>query len=204
MATNARAREPMIEDSQPAMAKIALALAPPEAPVESAVTRAQLQARDLMAALDEIAGMMPEPERSRWPQANFVRSHLSVPMEFLATAVAAVERSEELRATKRLDPASARETLQLMEAFRVVVDRVDALAVGLRRTLNDRRAVLASQALQIYDIAKALARYSNDTANASLVSDMKRDLGRRGAPRRTRPADNESHNAPMSPPPLLP
>lgn len=156
---------------------------PPDQPSTLTVTHYQQLAAQFMAALDEIATIIPKLEAAHISTANFVRSHLNVPIEFLGTATAAVEQTAELQGVKKLDVASARDTLQFIDAFRPVLDKVSAFAKNLQFTLNSRKASLASEALQIYDIAKGLARDPNSATVASLVANMKRDLGRRGRPK---------------------
>lgn len=131
---------------------------------------------------EETPQIIPKLEAAHISTANFVRSHLYVPIEFLATATAAGEQTAELQGVKKLDVDSARDTLQFIHAFRPVLDKVSAFAKNLQFTLNSRKASLASEALQIYDIAKGLARDPNSAPVASLVANMKRDLGRRGRP----------------------
>ncbi|HEX2062670.1 MAG TPA: hypothetical protein VHK90_18155 [Thermoanaerobaculia bacterium] len=155
---------------------------PPDSPTPT-ITHYQQLATEFMAALDEIAQIIPKLEAAHISTANFVRSHLNVPIEFLGTATAAVEQTAELQGVKKLDVASARDTLQFIDAFRPVLDKVSAFAKNLQFTLNSRKASLASEALQIYDIAKGLARDPNSATVASLVANMKRDLGRRGRPK---------------------
>jgi hypothetical protein len=57
---------------------------------------------------------------------------------------------------------------------------VTAFANRLKFTMASRKASLAADALQIYSIAKGVARDPGAAAVASLVSNLKRDLGRRG------------------------
>ncbi len=144
---------------------------PPTAEAPSpTITHYQQLATEFMAALDEIAQIIPKLEAAHISTANFVRSHLNVPIEFLATATAAVEQTAELQGVKKLDVASARDTLQFIDAFRPVLDKVSAFAKNLQFTLNSRKASLASEALQIYDIAKGLARDPNSATVVSLVA----------------------------------
>lgn len=158
---------------------------PPEGPGTPTVTHYQQLAAEFSAELDEIAAIIPKLEAQHVSTANFVRSHLNVPTEFLATVIAAVEQTVELQGVKKLDVATARDTLQFIEAFRPVLDKVTAFARNLQYTMNSRKASLAADALQIYDIAKGIARDPNSAAVASLVANMKRDLGRRGRPKAT-------------------
>jgi len=155
--------------------------APDQTPVPTpTVTFYQKLADDFSKALDEIAQIIPKLEITHPATANFVRSHLNVPTEFLATAIAAVEQTPELQGTGKLDVTAARDTLQFIEAFRPVQDKVTAFANSLKFTMASRKASLAADALQIYSIAKGVARDPGAAAVASLVSNLKRDLGRRG------------------------
>ena len=147
------------------------------------VTFYQKLADDFSKALDEITAIIPKLEITHPATANFVRSHLNVPTEFLATAIAAVEQTPELQGTGKLDVAAARDTLQFIDAFRPIQDKVTAFANSLKFTMASRKASLAADALQIYSIAKGIARDPGAAAVASLVSNLKRDLGRRGRPK---------------------
>lgn len=147
------------------------------------VTFYQKLADDFSKALDEITAIIPKLEITHPATANFVRSHLNVPTEFFATAIAAVEQTPELQGTGKLDVAAARDTLQFIDAFRPIQDKVTAFANSLKFTMASRRASLAADALQIYSIAKGIARDPGAAAVASLVSNLKRDLGRRGRPK---------------------
>lgn len=144
------------------------------------VTHYQQLADDFSKALDAIVQNIPKLEITHPATANFVRSHLNVPTEFLATAIAAVEQTPELQHINKLDVAAARDTLQFIDAFRPIQDKVNALANSLKFTMASRKALLAADALQIYNIAKGIARDPGAAAVASLVANLKRDLGRRG------------------------
>jgi len=147
------------------------------------ITHYQQVAAEFMAALDEIAAIIPKLEAIHVSTANLVRSRLNVPNEFLATVTAAVEQVPELQAIQKLDVNAARDTLQFLEAFRPVRDKVDAFAKNLKYTMDSRKAKLATDSLLTYDVAKGLARDPNSATIASLVANMKRDLGRRGRPK---------------------
>ncbi len=144
------------------------------------VTHYQQLADQFSKALDDLAAIVPQLEASHATTANFVRSHLNVPTEFLATAIAAVEEVPELQNVNKLDVVSARDTLQFIEAFRPVQDKLTAFANTLKFTMASRKATLAADALQIYSIAKGIARDPGSAAVVSLVANLKRDLGRRG------------------------
>ncbi len=147
------------------------------------ITHYQQVAAEFMSALDEISQIIPKLEAIHVSTANLVRSRLNVPNEFLATVTAAVEQVPELQAIQKLDVNAARDTLQFLEAFRPVRDKVDAFAKNLKYTMDSRKAKLATDSLLTYDVAKGLARDPNSATIASLVANMKRDLGRRGRPK---------------------
>ena len=147
------------------------------------ITHYQAVAAEFMAALDEISQIIPKLEAIHVSTANLVRSRLNVPNEFLATVTAAVEQVPELQAINKLDVNGARDTLQFLDAFRPVRDKVDAFAKNLKYTMDSRKAKLATDSLLTYDVAKGLARDPNSATIASLVANMKRDLGRRGRPK---------------------
>jgi hypothetical protein len=147
------------------------------------ITHYQQVAAEFMSALDEIAQIIPKLEAIHVSTANLVRSRLNVPNEFLATVTAAVEQVPELQAINKLDVNAARDTIQFLEAFRPVRDKVDAFAKNLKYTMDSRKAKLATDSLLTYDVAKGLARDPNSATIASLVANMKRDLGRRGRPK---------------------
>jgi hypothetical protein len=140
-------------------------------------------ADEFMKELDEIAPIIPQLEAAHISTVNFVRSHLNVPVKFLATAIAAVEQTPALQAVNKLDVLAGRDTLQFIEAFLPVLDKVSGFTNVLKFTIASRKASLAADSLQIYDIAKGLARDPGSAAIASVVANMKRDLGKRGRPK---------------------
>jgi len=163
----------------------AVAIDPPDGtqPLSPTITHYQQLATDFMRALDEIAVIIPQLEEAHFTTASFVRTHQNVPDQFLATAVSAVEQTVELQGVRKLDVLAARDTLQFMEAFRPVLDKVVAFGKNLEFTLKSRKATLVLDALQIYYIAKGLARDPNSAAVGSLAANMKRDLGKSSRPR---------------------
>src|SRR6185369_16505012 len=92
------------------------------------ITHYQQIADDFSKALDQISQMIPNLEMQHPATVNFVRSHTNVPTEFLATAIAAVEQTPQLQNTGKLDVTAARDTLQFIDAFRPIHDKVTAFA----------------------------------------------------------------------------
>jgi len=162
----------------------------------------QTQAQSFMQALDEMAKVIPNLENTHPATAQFVRSHLNVSLEFLAGVIAAVEQSPELQSVNKMDVVAARDALQFIEAFQQVLDKLNAFARALKDTMNTRRANLTADALQIYAIAKGVARDPGASKMAVHVSNLRRKLGRRG-----RPADASKAETPSpapSPSPVFP
>jgi hypothetical protein len=82
----------------------------------------------------------------------------------------------------------ARDTLQFLSAFRVVVDRINEVGKALKFTMDSRKALLTADTLQIYAIAKGLARDPGSADVAAQLQNMRRDLGRAKALARARSA----------------
>jgi hypothetical protein len=156
----------------------------------------QTQAASFMQALDEMSKVIPNLENAHPATAQFVRSHLNVSLEFLATAIAAVEQTPELQAVNKMDVTAAKDALQFIEAFRPVLDKLSAFARALKDTMDTRRANLCADALQIYAIAKGVARDPGASAMAVHVANLKRKLGRRGRPLKEEPAPSSGTNPP--------
>jgi hypothetical protein len=152
----------------------------PDQPVGPTVTHYQQLASQFIAALDQIAAIIPRLEAAHPSTVDLVRSRQNIRIAFLATATSAVEQTPELQAVRQLDPTEARDTLQFLEAFKPVLDKVTAFAKTLSFTMQSRKASLATSSLRIYYFAKGIAKDPNSAQVASLVANMERDLGRRG------------------------
>lgn len=164
-------------------AAVAAADVPTEPGISPTVTHYQQLANEFCKQLDAIAAGIPRLELMHASTAKSIRSRLNVPMEFLATAIAVVDQVPELQNVNRLDVAAARDALQFIEAFRPVADKVTALFKSVTSTIATHQAGLAADSLQIYSIAKGLARDVNSAHIAAHVANLKRDLGRRGRPK---------------------
>jgi phosphoenolpyruvate carboxylase len=149
--------------------------------VTPTTTHYQQLANEFIAELDQIAAIIPKLEAQHVSTVNFVRSHLNASTEFLATVITAVEQTPELQGVGKLDAAAARDTLQFLEAFRPVLDKVTAFARNLQYAMNSRKASLVGDSLRIYGVAKAIAKDRRDPNRAAMgshVANMKRILGR--------------------------
>lgn len=142
------------------------------------VTRYMDLANEFMIAFDALAAKVPKYEYKDPAAVGFVTAHIGVPLKCLNTAVAAVEQAKELQGIDRIGLDEAHDTLQFIDAFAKVLDKVDTFAEALRWTINSRRASLAFGALQVYGVTKMLARGS--AAIAGHAMNIGRDLGRKG------------------------
>ena len=109
---------------------------------------------------------------------------MNVPRPFLRTAVAAVDQNQDLQTTRKLVPEQGHDTLQYLDAFRFVDDKLAEVRAYVRFTLQSRQTALAVRALQIYAIARGLARGGRRSDVAAHVENLRRDLGKRGRPRK--------------------
>jgi uncharacterized small protein (DUF1192 family) len=152
----------------------------PESPT---LTRNQQLADEFNRRLDEITAIIPRLEAAHKATSRFVHGHQNVPMPFLVTAVSSVELYAQLKAVDKLDTVEGRDTLQFLEAFVPMLDKIEALWKKLRFTLMTRKAVISADALQIYSVAKSLARDPNSAELVSVVDNLKRDLRKRKQPK---------------------
>jgi hypothetical protein len=143
-----------------------------------------LLAEEIMQDLDRAAAKIPRLEARHRAPANSIRAHVNVPVEFLGTAVVVTEDTEEIKTSGPLVPSDGLDTLQYMDAFRRVDDKLGAIKSYVRFTLASRKTVLAVQALQVYAIARSRARDKRDARINAHVENLKRDLGKRGRPKK--------------------
>ncbi|HEV7239447.1 MAG TPA: hypothetical protein VGQ36_09420 [Thermoanaerobaculia bacterium] len=152
--------------------------------VPPTVTRYQLLAEEIARDLEAVAAKMPKLEAAHRRDDDFIRAHVNVPVRFMATTISAVEQTPELERVKRLDTIEGHDTLQFLGAFKAVHDQLTHLADSLKFTMKSRKARLAWQSLQIYAIARGLARDGSHPSIAAYVDILRRDLGPRGRPRK--------------------
>src|SRR6266567_8091712 len=99
----------------------------PDVPPTPTTTYFQQMADDFIHDLDRIVAALPALSTVHPTTAKFVRGHQTIPPEFLASVVAAVEQTPVLQATQKFDTVAARNGLQMLEAFTPLVNRVAAL-----------------------------------------------------------------------------
>src|SRR3954451_20031596 len=81
------------------------------------VTEMEKIAERVRAAVDAVAELIPRLESPHPITRKGVRAHRTVPREFIAAMIAAVEQLEQLQVVDKFDTGDARETLQFLDAF---------------------------------------------------------------------------------------
>jgi hypothetical protein len=145
------------------------------APATPTITASDRLAGEIAEA---IAGRIPRLARPHPSTASRVGGARTVSREFIESMIAAVESQPELRAVNTFDVDEAREMLQFNDAFRHVVDRLEALTASVSHTIEWRKAKVVFAALRTYEIAKGLARDPDSAALAGHLENLRRDLGR--------------------------
>src|SRR3954451_12091337 len=126
-----------------------LPVGPPPTPT---TTHYQEVAKQLSASFTAAMSQIPAFEPSHEATAKFVRSHSGFPNDFISTVLAAVEADPQLQSVKKFDVVEARDTLQFLEAFRPVIDQIEALLANLKFTCAARKARVVADGLQLYEI----------------------------------------------------
>lgn len=162
------------------------------------ITRYMELAEEFGKTLDALVARLPRFENKNPANAAFITAHCGISLKCLNTAVAAVEETPELQGLNRLKVAEARDTLQFLDAFMPILDKVRAFADGLQFTMKSRRAELAAAVLQVYGTAKLLARNPDMAAVGVHATNIGRDLARKG--RRPAAKQQQSKTKPAAPP----
>ncbi len=145
-------------------------------------------AADLMGAIDVFGAIIPKLDESETADAQQVRKNLNVPDVFCFTTINAAEQLPELETSKKLFADKNRNRLQYLEAFRPLKDKVDALSRRLKHGLRANKSALATDSLEIYRVAQALAKDTRNPALTAQVAAMKRDLAKKAATKAQRDA----------------
>jgi hypothetical protein len=139
-------------------------------------TEHQQLADELSALFDQFIAKLPYAETPEEP-VQAIYGYLSISEEFRHTAIATVADSEALQTLQRLQVDEAREVQQFSEAFRPLARKMIAAGEALEYTIDVKLSRLNRGALQIYAIAKEIARDRIDLQN--WVGEMRRHLKRR-------------------------
>src|SRR6185369_8874085 len=116
-----------------------LRLLPPLDGPTPTITASDRLAAEIAEAIDAIAERIPRLERPHPSNASRVRGARTVSRELIESTMAMVESQPELRAVNTFDVDEAREMLQFNDAFRHVVDRIEALKATVSHTIEWRK-----------------------------------------------------------------
>ena len=86
------------------------------------ITHYQQIAANLAKALDDMLALIPTFVEAHPDTTAFINRHQGVPLQFIATAVAAVEANPQLQGAGSFDITKARDALQFIDSFRPMED----------------------------------------------------------------------------------
>ncbi|MCU1245637.1 MAG: hypothetical protein JWN02_1547 [Acidobacteria bacterium] len=161
------------------------------------VTHYQEVAANMTKVLEELRQTviaLQDPSQT----ARVRQTQSNVTEAFIVKTITMVEASPELLAVKKFDPAAAREVLQILEALGPVYDALRAVARDVKIAMDSRKAKIASGALQIYAIAKGVARDEVAPGLAVHVSDLKQRVKRGNGAKRKVKAKKSTASAPTT------
>ena len=178
----------------------AAADAPPLSPTK---THYQQLADDFMKGFDALTATLPPVELKHPTNETFVKTHQNVPDDFVATVISAIEQSVELEGVKTFDATVGRDRKQYSDAMRPLAETIIRYGLSLIFTSDFKSALNAADALQMYAIAKSVARKADNAAVGLHVKSMKRDLGKRGRKKaKAKAPDTTPNPAPTTPNPV--
>jgi hypothetical protein len=152
-------------------------------------TASELLATELLGVLNDFAARIPGLSSPHKSTAGRVRGQRTISKAFMRSAIFTTEQFDYLQATGTLGIDAARETLQFVDAFKPVLDKLKTLTQDLGFTIELKTADVADAALRIYGVARILSR---DPAAAELgghAAILKKHLGRKGGRKKKAPQD---------------
>ena len=151
------------------------------------VTEAERAASIVKKILRQAARHIPGLKAPHSTTSKRIRGHRTVPKAFIRSMIGVVDDVEVLSVLNRFDPAEAQAALQFDAAFRPLVDELAILQASLTFTIEERLAGVAGKGLQIYAVAKGLARDGRNRNLAIRVRRLKKALGRKGPRKKKKP-----------------
>ncbi len=112
---------------------------------------------NLNNAIDALMAQIPQIQAPHATTSKFVRTHLNVPLEFIAGAVGAVNNSPALQASNAFDANEGRDALQFISAFQPLQEKLALVAQNLKFKV-------------LYGVAKQVAR---DPSNVGVTGHVK-------------------------------
>ena len=150
----------------------------PMTPTPPVLTRYQQLANEVFADLQAIRAKLPELEIVHPETSKFVSTMRSVPRAFVDTMVGQVQQIPEYQAVNRLDIQNAQNSLQLVDGLQPFTDALRTLLTSVDHTIGVNYARVANSSLQMYQVAKGLARDLEAPHVAASVKILREKLGR--------------------------
>jgi hypothetical protein len=147
------------------------------------LTKYQQVANEVFQDLQGIRAKIPELELPNPESRKFVKAMRSVPRPFLDSMVGQVQQIPEFQAVNRLDVQNAQNSLQLIDGLTPFRDALRTLLVSVNHTVDVHYARVANSSLQVFQVAKGLARDLNAPHIATSVKILSEKLGRAGGHR---------------------
>jgi hypothetical protein len=117
----------------------------------------------------------------------------SVPTDFLESASVVVRRSARLETAAGSDAARVRDSYAYSLAYEAVIQELNAFSRSVRYTIRVRRAEAGGSALDVFAVARRLAKQKDGAELIPHVEDMQRKLKRK----RTRKTTSDPVPAPV-------
>ncbi len=163
------------------------------------LTRYQQVANEAFQDLQGIRAKIPELELPNPETRKFVRAMRSVPRPFMDSTVGQVQQIPEYQAVNRLDVQNSQNSLQLIDGLTPLSDALRTLLTSVDHTIDVHYARVANSSLQVFQIAKGLARDFNAPHIATSVKILSEKLGRTRGKRA--PKNDNTGSNPITPVP---
>ena len=165
-------------------------LFPDYQPPAPTITWAQERAARIRDGIQVPAELIPYLEYPHPGVAPSARGGRTVPLEFIATMIAAVRHTEAGRQVAgNLDPNDALLMLQCRAGlYEPLADDLAALLKSVNYTMEAWKARVASRALSTFILLKGIARRNASPELLTWIAALTRDLGRKGTRKKKQPA----------------
>lgn len=171
---------------------------PPDSDPLAFATSYELAAAHFLEILKYAASLVPFFLPKHPDNMRVVVQYHSFSDFVIGDAIAAVEDSPELSGIGKYNLKKARACVEFMNAFKGPIDAAMALATDMKFTYDHLRAETIRDSLQMYAIAKGVARDPASWAVAGHVRAMKRDLKTKRRKRKSDPPAADSSTAPAA------
>ncbi len=141
-----------------------------------------------VAQLQGVYQILPDFVPTPIEGINAMRVARAVPDEFLEASAVTAEDETTMQTSTGLDPARTRLVITRNLRFEPLAAAAEALARDVRYNMFRERWEVVQQALQVYSLAKSYTRNARGGSLVAHVQAMQKALGRKGRPRKAKPA----------------